>query len=52
MPSGIGIEWGTPAVVYAADVNLLGKKINIKKNTEAQLDARKEVGLGLNTEKN
>jgi hypothetical protein len=39
-------------LVYTADVNLLAKNINIiQKNTEALLDARKEVGLEVNIEK-
>jgi hypothetical protein len=34
------------------DVNLLGDNIHtIKKNTEALIDVRKEVGLDVNTEK-
>jgi hypothetical protein len=34
------------------DVNLLGDNIDIiKKNTEALIDASKEVGLEVNTEK-
>jgi hypothetical protein len=37
---------------YADDVNLLGDNINaIKRITEALIDARKEVGLEVNTEK-
>jgi hypothetical protein len=39
-------------LVYADDVNLLGGNVNtINKNTEAVIDASKEVGLEVNTEK-
>jgi hypothetical protein len=39
-------------LVYADDINLLGENINIiKKNAEALLDARKEIGLEVNSEK-
>jgi hypothetical protein len=39
-------------LVYADDVNLLGYTRNtIKKNTETLIDASKEVGLEVNTEK-
>jgi hypothetical protein len=39
-------------LVYADDVNLMGDKINfLKKNTEALIDASKEVGRGVNSEK-
>jgi hypothetical protein len=39
-------------LVYADDVNLLGDNIDaIKKNMETIIDASKEVGLEVNTEK-
>jgi hypothetical protein len=39
-------------LAYADDVNLLGDNIDtIKKNTETLIDASKEVGLEINTEK-
>jgi hypothetical protein len=39
-------------MVCADNVNLLGENINIiKKNTEAALDARKEVGIEVKSEK-
>jgi hypothetical protein len=39
-------------LAYADDVNLLGDNVDtIKKETEALIDASKEEGLGVNTEK-
>jgi ABC-type siderophore export system fused ATPase/permease subunit len=39
-------------LVYVDNVNLLGDNTNtIQKNTQTSLDARKEVGLEVNTEK-
>jgi hypothetical protein len=43
---------GTPQLVYADDVNLLGDNIDtIKRNMETLIDTSKEVGLEVNTEK-
>jgi hypothetical protein len=39
-------------LVYADDVNILGRSINtIKKNTEALVVARKAIGLEVNADK-
>jgi hypothetical protein len=39
-------------LVYADDVNLLGDDLEtIKKNTQTLIDAGKEVGLEVNTER-
>jgi hypothetical protein len=39
-------------LVYADDVNLLGDNVaTTKKNTETLIDASKEIGLEVNTEK-
>jgi hypothetical protein len=39
-------------LVYADDVNLLGDNIDtIKRNTQMLIDASKEIGLEVNTEK-
>jgi len=38
-------------LVSTVDINMLGKTSTIKKNTEALLEASREVGLEVNTEK-
>jgi hypothetical protein len=47
------VKYGRKSLlVYADDVNLLGDKIDsIKKNTQTLIEASKEVGLEVNTEK-
>jgi hypothetical protein len=42
---------GTQLLAYADDVNILGETDTIQKNTQALLDAGKEVGLEVNSEK-
>jgi hypothetical protein len=50
--AGLKLNGTHQLLVYADDVNLLGDNIDaIKKNMETLIDASKEVGLEINTEK-
>jgi hypothetical protein len=47
------LNWAHQFLEYADDVNIVGENIDtIQKNTNALLDANKEVGLEMNPEKN
>jgi len=47
-----GNEWNTQQLVYADDITIVGKNINIvKRNTKALFKASREDGLEVNTEK-
>jgi hypothetical protein len=38
-------------LTYVDDVNIVGETDTVEKNSEAQLDASKEIGLRVNSEK-
>jgi hypothetical protein len=45
-PGWLAIKWHTSDLVYADNVNILGRSIHtINKNTEALVVAREEIGL-------
>jgi hypothetical protein len=49
---GLKLNWTHQMLVYAADVNVLADNMDtIKKKIESLIDASKEVGLDVNTEK-
>jgi hypothetical protein len=51
-PRWLEIDGTNELLVYANDINILGKSIHIiKKNTEALVVASKEIGLKANVEK-
>ena len=48
---GLKLNGTHQRLVYADDVNILGRSVHIKKNTKALLVGSKEIGLEVNTDK-